>query len=218
MDKVELNNWCNEIINNLIMLKYKDLNETKEDFKELMNLLDSERKNEMIRIFLKNENIYIERIQRSGRGIELWGIFQGLISYLQKLESTIPFQRTGFKSILSPQKITFVLKRMIETEVFFHKIPEVISFQAALTNDILPPDFKPIEWKPSKWSLYEFLERISGYINTTGNRYIPEKVKQNVIPNLFHDNQGREIFLNKPKRGVYSAYVKLIEEILNAIT
>lgn len=219
MEKETLRNWNNEIVHNLIMLKYANSKELENAFKENMDLLNPQNQLEMINHFLKNTNRYNEDLGRSGRYIELQAIFQDLISYLGKQKLKLQGEKTGFNSTLSQTKIHCVYKSMKEMKVFFHKVPEPDHFEAALTDKILPPDFEPIVWKPSKWALYEFLERISRSISKrTGKQYIPDKIKKEVIPNLFHDEKGEEIFLGKPKSSAYSNEIHFIEEILKKCT
>jgi hypothetical protein len=211
MARINVTKWNDDIIFNLIMLKYKTSEDVIHALEKDLKLLNSDEKIEQVRSLLENEQTYLISLRRSGRIIELGDIYNDFIIYVKKLYETMTKQKTGFQSRLTDADISYLYENLGDF-IDKNKTSES-NFKAALKSEPLPSGFKPVIWLVAKLSLREFLERISGYLNRDGNYYLPNQVVNNTIPNLFHDKIANAIVLNKPKKDQYSKRIGLIEKL-----
>lgn len=155
MEDQLVNEWNEEIINKLIMLRFKDYHELEEFFTKNLSQLDTPDKIFLIEGFIKNEINYIKRIRLSGRLVELHSMLEELISHLRKqklkylneLENNskkyISKCSKGFRSRLTDDQIRILFEQLRGKYIDINTNPE--HFKAIFRPDPLPPGFISIK-------------------------------------------------------------------------
>lgn len=123
--------------------------------------------------------------------------------------------KPGLKSKLNKEQLESLHQCLLGT--YINEDTRLENFLAAYEEKPLPYNFKPINWLVPMNALYGFLELTTNYINKDGKHYLPDKIKEEIIPNIFVNNDERGIILNK-RPGTHSKYIKQIEECVNACT
>lgn len=124
--------------------------------------------------------------------------------------------KTGFKSSLTDGQIQSLYDSLLKGN-YIDKNNNPDHFKASLKSDPLPYGFKPIKWQVGKNALRELLLFISGYKNKSDIINLPDDAVKRIIPELFTDNLGKGIALNKPKKEEYSNHYMKIEAIVKGL-
>ena len=123
---------------------------------------------------------------------------------------------SGFDSILKSNEIALLYNGLINAKYINKKTP-ISNFQDAFNVKPFTKEFKPIQWIKGKNSCRCLLELISNYENKKGEKYIPDMVKQKIIPKIFKDNKGDEMHIGKPDDRFYQYHLDQFEKMLICI-
>jgi hypothetical protein len=120
----------------------------------------------------------------------------------------------GFDSTLKSNQIDLLYNELINNK-YIHQTTKLKNFQAAFCAIPFPYNFEPIKWIVAKYLLRMLLVHISNDTNREGNKCISNKVKINIIPELFKDKYDKKMIINNTNKKIYENNTDPFENILS---
>lgn len=99
---------------------------------------------------------------------------------------------------------------------FIDQETQLVHFLSAFEDNPLPYNFEPLIWRVGKNALYELLEMITEYYNKNSQHCLPNRIRTEIVPELFTDKKGHKLTL--PKKGsAPSKFITELEAIIQSI-
>ena len=154
--------------------------------------------------FVKSSNYHEETIRN-----------EKIMEWVQKNKFLIGISdHKGLKTKLDNAQLKSLHEQLMNT--FIDQETQLVHFLSAFEDNPLPYNFVPIIWLVSKHTLSELLERTTDYKNRNGHQYLPDKIRVEIVPELFIDEHNHKITLNK-KPTLHSKYIHDIEALVQSI-